>query len=87
MECGNRKKSDVVITMIKNNTDQNTIFIQSKYDELFGESIRNKVEQFIAQKKFSGLTITVEDYGAWDYTLQARLEACLDGLAGEENDT
>lgn len=87
MECGNRKKSDVVITMKKNGTDQNTISIQSNYDALFDENIRNKVEQFITQNTLSGLAITVEDFGAWDYTLQARLEACLDGLAGEDNDS
>jgi len=87
MECGNHKKSDVVVTMKRNNTAENNISIQSKYSELFGKNIKNVVNLFVEQNTVRGIDIIVDDYGAWDYVLLARLEACLAGLEDEENDS
>ncbi|HOO31610.1 MAG TPA: hypothetical protein PK466_12065 [Thermotogota bacterium] len=86
MECGNPKKSDVVVSMIRNHTEHNSLSISSKYDALFGRKIKEVIDAFVDEKGLKGLDISIEDYGAWDYTLLARLEACLDGLGDDEHE-
>jgi len=86
MECGNHKKSDVVVTMNKNYGNENQVVIRSKYHKLFGENIAKTVDGFIKKNDIKGVDITIEDYGAWEYTLLARLEACFVGLEDEMND-
>jgi citrate lyase acyl carrier protein len=87
MECGNHKKSDVVVTMRRNQGNENSVVIRSKYHKLFGENIAKTVDAFIEKTNIKGVDITIEDYGAWEYTLMARLEACLAILEGERNDS
>ena len=86
MVCGKHRKSDVVVTMMRNKGNENLIVIRSKYQRLFGKNIAKTVDGFIEKNHIKGVDITIEDYGAWEYTLLARLEACLAGLAGEMND-
>lgn len=86
MECGNYKQSDVVVTMSKNRRNENSIEIRSKYKQLFGENIAKTVDGFIKKNNIKGVDITIEDYGAWEYTLLARLEACFVGLEDGMNE-
>lgn len=86
MECGNHKQSDVVVRMNKNQRNENSVTICSKYKLLFGENIAKTVDGFIKKNNIKGIDITIEDYGAWEYTLLARLEACFVGLEDEMNE-
>jgi len=86
MACGNHKKSDVVVTMNRNKGNENSVVIRSKYQELFGKNIAKTVDEFIEKNNIKGVDITIEDYGAWEYALLARLEACFFMLESEIND-
>ncbi len=77
MECGNERKSDVMISVEKNESGTNRIEIESKHGDMFYKSIRELIEKHMNERNFSGFDIRVKDFGAWDYAITARLEACL----------
>jgi len=86
MKCGNERKSDVIVNVEKNNLNTNRIEIESKYGDMFYENIRTLIEKHMNERQLSGFDINVKDFGAWDYAIIARLEACLIGMEADEHD-
>ena len=78
IESGTKEKGDVHVSIEKGERD---ITVKSKLERLYGEAIRKTVEEMT-----SGINarITVEDFGALDWVIRARIEAALRKFRGEE---
>ncbi len=78
IESGTKEKGDVHVSIEKGERD---IIVKSKLERLYGEAIRKTVEEMT-----SGIEarITVEDFGALDWVIRARIEAALRKFRGEE---
>ena len=79
VEAGTLEKGDAKITLEE--SDEREIIVRSKLERLYGEAIRETVEEMT-----SGLNarIVVEDQGALDWVLRARIEAAIRKYRGEE---
>ncbi|NPA75722.1 MAG: citrate lyase acyl carrier protein [Euryarchaeota archaeon] len=79
VEAGTSEKGDVKVTIEPAN--EREIVIKSKLERIYGNAIRNTVEELT-----SGITakIVVEDMGALDWVLRARMESALRKFRGEE---
>ena len=78
VEAGTTEKGDAHIII---EPGEREIIVKSKLERLFGEAIRKTVEEMT-----NGIDakITVEDFGALDWVLRARIEAAIRKYRGEE---
>ncbi len=79
VEAGTREKGDVFV--IIENSDKKEIIVKSKLERLYGEAIRKTVEEMTRE---IDAKIVVEDLGALDWVLRARLEAAIRKYGGEK---
>ena len=75
MICGKNEKYDCRVEIEKSLKTE--IIINSKYNDLFYESIKKTAELFDSDNGISGYRITINDCGALEYTIKARLESCF----------
>ena len=75
---GKGVRSDCRITVSKpENSDGIHIRIRSKVDKLYGKQIEEYIRKLLAYFEIKHMNIEIEDYGALDFVLAARLEAAL----------
>ena len=78
VETGTHEKGDVFVSMEKGKRE---VIIKSKLERLYGKTIRDTVEELT---KGIEAKIVVEDSGALDWVLRARLEAVIRKYRGEK---
>ncbi|OYT58069.1 citrate lyase subunit gamma [Euryarchaeota archaeon ex4484_178] len=78
IEAGTREKGDVFVTI--EDIDERRIIVKSKLERLYGDAIRATVEELTRELNAK---IVVEDFGALDWVLRARLEAAIRKYRGE----
>ena len=74
---GPKVRSDCAITVIKTNDKAVKIDLTSKVEAMYGDSIRQQIEEQIAFYGISGIHISIEDTGALPFVIAARLEAAI----------
>ena len=79
VEAGTREKGDVLV--IIEDSDRREVIVKSKLERLYGKAIRDTVEEIT---KEINAKISVEDFGALDWVLRARLEAAIRKYGGEK---
>ncbi len=79
VEAGTLEKGDahVVIT----NADKREIAVKSKLERIYGDAIRKTVDEMTSHIVGK---IYVEDMGALDWVIRARIEAAIRKFRGEE---
>ena len=73
--AGTMESSDLMVVVQP--SDELSITIQSPVIKQFGDSIRNAVEETAQALDVQGAEITVDDHGALDCTIRARVETAL----------
>ncbi len=61
-----------------------SVEIKSIVYDFFGEAIKKVVLDTLREKNIENLTVTVEDKGALDYTVRARLISAIARMEGEK---
>jgi len=74
--AGTEAKNDAVI-QVELMGDSINIEIHSKVEKLYGQAIRDDVEQVLAEYSITGANILVNDLGAWDFVIKARTETAI----------
>ena len=74
---GNKIRSDCYIELEIKNSGGIKIKLQSKVDSMYGESIRNLIEEILKFFGINHVSLLVEDYGALPFTIAARVEAVI----------
>jgi citrate lyase subunit beta/citryl-CoA lyase len=73
--AGRDDKSDVKITISAGGPPQNQIVVRSSVGRLFGRQIESVVAATLQEVGLEGVSVEVEDKGALDWVLMARVEA------------
>ena len=73
--AGTMESSDLMVVVQP--SDELSITIQSPVIKQFGDSIRKSVEETAQALDVQGAEITVDDHGALDCTIRARVETAL----------
>lgn len=76
--AGSLESSDVLITIIPSGGRANNIEIESIVYSQFGARIKRVAAEVVGASGISGATIRVQDRGALECTLRARLETALE---------
>jgi len=78
IEAGMNEKGDVHVTI---ENGKREIIVKSKLERLYGDAIRKTVEEMTEGVE---ARIIVEDLGALDWVIRARIEAAIRKFRGEE---
>ncbi|EDY35751.1 hypothetical protein ABOONEI_1536 [Aciduliprofundum boonei T469] len=78
IEAGTHEKGDVFVSIEKGKRE---VIVKSKLERLYGDAIRETVEEVTRGIEAK---IVVEDLGALDWVLRARLEAAIRKYGGEK---
>lgn len=83
--AGTLESSDLLVKVAPNNSGTLDIIIRSEVIKQFGKQIRHVVDETLSKLEVSEGTMVVEDKGALDYAIRARVQAAvLRGAASEE---
>ena len=74
--AGTIEKCDCLVTVSKGEGDIK-INLSSKVLYQYGDSIRNTILQTLKKLDVNNVTVDVEDMGAFEYVIVARLEAAI----------
>ena len=74
--AGTIEKCDCLVTVSKGEGDIK-INLSSKVLYQYGDSIRNRILQTLKKLNINDITVDVEDMGAFEYVIVARLEAAI----------
>ena len=74
--AGTIDKCDCIVTVSKGEGDIK-INLSSKVLYQYGDSIRNTILQTLKKLNINDITVDVEDMGAFEYVIVARLEAAI----------
>ena len=74
--AGTIEKCDCLVTVSKGEGDIK-INLSSKVLYQYGDSIRNTILQTLKKLDINDVTVDVEDIGAFEYVIVARLEAAI----------
>ena len=74
--AGTIDKCDCLVTVSKGEGDIK-INLSSKVLYQYGDSIRNRILQTLKKLDVNDVTVDVEDMGAFEYVIVARLEAAI----------
>ena len=75
--AGTLESGDVMIRIAPLDTQEIDLQINSSVEKQFGEAIRDTILSVLAQYDVRGVQMNVDDKGALDCILRARLEALL----------
>jgi len=75
--AGRLEKSDIVITVQKKDKGGITLNIESSVKAMFGSQIRQTIENALHSLGVRNAVVEVDDKGALDYVIQARVEAAI----------
>lgn len=81
--AGTLESSDVLVEMSPAEGELQ-IDLESPVKAQFGESILKTVEEVLADEGVKSGKIKLNDHGALDCTIRARVIACLERASGEE---
>jgi citrate lyase subunit gamma (acyl carrier protein) len=73
---GTLESGDVIITL--KTSDHVSVTIQSAVQSLYGDLIRKTVDDTLAENKVRNVEVFVNDNGARDFVIRARLLAALE---------
>lgn len=73
--CGKYERSDCLVTIAP--SESMIIEIKSKVQKLFGKAIEKTVREVLKDNNLQNICVIVNDYGALDWVIRARLECAL----------
>ena len=83
--AGTVESSDIMITLVPNETLGIEISLDSSVEKQFGKQIRKVIQDTLDLLKIESVKVVAVDKGALDCTIQARTVAAAYRAAGEES--
>jgi citrate lyase subunit gamma (acyl carrier protein) len=82
--AGTLESSDLLVKVAPSNQGKLDIVIRSEVMKQFGKQIRRVIDDTLTKLEVSEGTVVVEDKGALDYAIRARVQAAVLRGAGSE---
>lgn len=78
--CGTVQSNDCLVRVGK--ADEKTVLIKSTVLNEFGEQIRAVIDEVLSKKGLTKILVEIDDHGALDCTIRARLETAIERARG-----
>lgn len=78
--AGSVESNDTLITVEEYSSMNNEIIIDSIVDDFFHDQIYQVIDQTLKERNVNNVKVTVQDKGALDYTIKARLITALERM-------
>ena len=75
--AGSLESNDALIVLREYKTEEPVIVVQSIVERQFGRQIRESVAEVLKQFNMRGVHVSVQDKGAYDCTIRARVEGAI----------
>ena len=75
--AGTLESSDAFVQIEPIEEDEIKIELQSSVEEMYGDDIRESVKRVIEELRISHISVKIQDKGALDYVIKARLQAAI----------
>jgi citrate lyase subunit gamma (acyl carrier protein) len=75
--AGTLESSDAYIHVSPTPEDEIKIILESSVEEIYGDAIDNLVRETIKEKSVSHILVKIQDKGALDFVIKARLQAAI----------
>ena len=75
--AGSLESNDALVVLREQAAEEPVIEIQSIVEKQFGRQIRESVADVLKQFKLRGVHVSVQDRGAYDCTIRARMEGAI----------
>jgi citrate lyase subunit gamma (acyl carrier protein) len=75
--AGTLESSDAFVQIEPIEEDEIKIELQSSVEEMYGDDIRESVKRVIEELGISYISVKIQDKGALDYVIKARLQAAI----------
>ncbi|MDQ7797037.1 MAG: citrate lyase acyl carrier protein [Spirochaetia bacterium] len=82
--AGSLESSDVLVTIAPAEGNENEVKVESIVIKQFGNRIRKVADEVIAASGLKGAIIHIQDRGALECTLRARLETAISRALAQE---
>jgi citrate lyase subunit gamma (acyl carrier protein) len=82
--AGTLESSDLLVKVAPSQTGALEIVVRSEVIKQFGKQIRRVIEETLSKLQVSEGTVVVEDKGALDYAIRARVQAAVLRGAGSK---
>jgi len=82
--AGTLESSDLLVKVTPNQNGTLEVVVRSEVIKQFGKQIRRVIDDTLSKLEVSEGTVVVEDKGALDYAIQARVQAAVLRGAGSE---
>jgi citrate lyase subunit gamma (acyl carrier protein) len=82
--AGSLESSDVLVTVSPSRENRVELAVESIVMKQYGARIRAVAMEVIESKGLNSVSVCVNDRGALEYTLRARLEAAIDRATQKE---
>ncbi len=76
--AGTKESSDCLIVVEKH--EGILVIVESIVKDFFGDHIENLVKKTLKDLKIDNIKVTVDDMGAYDFTIKARLLTAIERL-------
>lgn len=80
--AGSLESSDVLVSVSPSGGEENTVDVESIVMKQYGARIRSVADEMLSSTGVSGAEVKIQDRGALECTLRARLETALERAAG-----
>lgn len=75
--AGSTDKNDIYIVIEPNTRGGIELILKSTMEKLYGEHIKKIVMSILNIYKIKDAIVKIEDKGAWDFTIKARMQAAI----------
>lgn len=82
--AGSLESNDVLVTVSSAGGRENELSVESIVFKQYGARIRSVVEEVLSSSGLSGASVRIQDRGALECTLRARLETAIERASSEE---
>ncbi len=76
--AGTLESNDISVVVAPQDSDDNTIELSSTVMYQYGDAIKETIENVLKKHNITGVLLTVNDRGALDCTIEARVETALE---------
>ena len=78
--CGTMESNDCLVTVKENDLNTNEVNMVSIVDDFYHEEILECVLSVLNEFKLNGVTVDVNDKGALDFTIKARVKTAIERM-------
>nr|WP_300006148.1 citrate lyase acyl carrier protein [Tissierella sp.] len=82
--AGTVESNDILIMMSPDDTVE--IELESVVEKQYGEIIKKTISDTLKEEGVEGARVIAKDKGALDFTIRARVKACIERARGEEDE-